>query len=142
VHFLAFTYRTVPAALAKYPLEVQQQQLLLSKQRASQHQALPHSAPPLPSHHSPQPTPSQHWDQHQNQFFPVQTPYAFAGSSQQGEVQISELGVGSTVQISDPPRYGVIKWIGELPNIQGPVAGVELVSSPSYAVTNYTSDYV
>jgi len=101
--------------------------LLLSKQRASQHQALPHSAPPLPSHHRPQPTPSHYWDQHQNQFFPAQTPYAFTGSSQQGEVQLSELGVGSTVQISDPPRYGVIKWIGELPNIQGPMAGVELV---------------
>ena len=46
---------------------------------------------------------------------------------QQG-VQLGELGIGSLVQIGDPPRYGVIRWIGELPNIQGYVAGVELVS--------------
>ncbi len=33
------------------------------------------------------------------------------------------------VQVSDPPRYGVIRWIGELPAVQGPIAGVELVST-------------
>ena len=105
----------------------------MSALRASQNQAPPHSAPLHPSPHpSPQPTPSQHGDPHQNQFFQDQAPYAFTGSSQQGELQSGELGIGSTVQISDPPRYGVIKWIGELPNIQGHVAGVELVSSASY----------
>jgi len=93
-------------------------------QRASQHQALPHS---VPLHPSPQPTPPQQWDPNQNQFFTDQAPYAFSGSSQQGEVLPGKLGVGSTVQISDPPRYGVIRWIGELPNFQGYVAGVELV---------------
>ena len=103
-------------------------------QRASQH---PHSASLQPSPHpSSQPTPPQPWDPHQNQFFPDQAPFAFASSSQQGQVQLGELGVGSTVQISDPPRYGVIKWLGELPNIQGVVAGVELVSSPSCVVMN------
>jgi len=45
------------------------------------------------------------------------------------------LGIGSTVQMSDPPRYGVIKWMGGLPNIQGLVAGVELVSSPVSVAT-------
>ena len=50
-----------------------------------------------------------------------------APTPQQG-VQLGELGVGSAVQVSDPPRYGVVRWIGELPNIQGIMAGVELVS--------------
>lgn len=112
-------------------------------QQASHHPAVPRSAPPQPSPRpSPQPIPSQQWDPHQNQFFPDQAPYAFTSSSQQGEVQLGELGVGSTVQISDPPRYGVIKWLGELPNIQGVVAGVELVSLQRYAVTNQTLVYI
>ena len=51
----------------------------------------------------------------------------YASPPQQG-VQHSELDVGSAVQVSDLPRYGVIRWIGEVPNIQGYVAGVELVS--------------
>ena len=38
-----------------------------------------------------------------------------------------QFSIGSTVQISEPPRYGVIRWIGELREIQGLVAGVELV---------------
>ena len=50
------------------------------------------------------------------------------GPPPQPRVQLAELDVGSCVQISDPPQYGVIRWIGELPNIQGYVAGVELVS--------------
>ena len=38
--------------------------------------------------------------------------------------------MGSTVQLlSNPPRYGVIQWIGTLPGItEDRVAGVELVS--------------
>jgi hypothetical protein len=40
---------------------------------------------------------------------------------------------GSRVQIpcnspSEPFRYGVIRWIGDVPAIQGLVAGIELVS--------------
>ena len=102
-------------------------------ERASQNEAPPRSAPLYPSPcPSPQPTPSQHWDPHQNLFFADQAPYAFIDSSQQHGVLPVELGVGFTVQISDLPRYGVIKWMGELPNVQGLVAGVELVSSASY----------
>ena len=53
----------------------------------------------------------------------------YASPPQQG-VQHGELDVGSAVQVhvSDLLRYGVIRWIGELPNIHGWVAGVELVS--------------
>ena len=38
------------------------------------------------------------------------------------------LGIGSIVQVSDPPRYGVLRWIGELPDVNGATAGVEMVS--------------
>ena len=54
----------------------------------------------------------------------AQVPFAYVPSPQQ-EVY---LGIGSAVQVSDPPRYGVIRWTGELPGIQGVIAGVELVS--------------
>ena len=40
---------------------------------------------------------------------------------------LHQFSIGSTVQLSDPPRYGVIRWIGELREIQGLVAGMELV---------------
>lgn len=50
------------------------------------------------------------------------------GSSQQGRIHLHELGLGLAVQISAVSQYAVIRWIGELPRIQGPVAGVELVS--------------
>ena len=36
--------------------------------------------------------------------------------------------ISSMVQVSDPPRYGVLRWIGELPDVGGAVAGVEMVS--------------
>ena len=40
-----------------------------------------------------------------------------------------QFSIGSTVELqSEPPRYGVMKWIGSIPNIQGRIAGVELVS--------------
>ena len=46
------------------------------------------------------------------------------------------LGVGSRIQIAtsipnEPFKYGVIRWIGEVLQIQGPVAGIELVSNHS-----------
>lgn len=41
----------------------------------------------------------------------------------------------STVQILNPPRYGVIRWVGELPNTKGVIAGVELVSTGESACT-------
>ena len=34
---------------------------------------------------------------------------------------------GSLVQFGNPPCYGVIKWIGSLPEIDGIMAGVEVV---------------
>ena len=50
------------------------------------------------------------------------------------------LSIGSTVQLTafsstnqdgppPPPRYGVIRWVGELPSMQGTFAGLELVCS-------------
>ena len=43
-----------------------------------------------------------------------------------------DLGVGSTVQLATtdpitPQRYGVIGWIGCVAQVQGPIAGIELV---------------
>ena len=93
---------------------------------------LPHSSLAAPPQPNPQPISSQQLDPpHPDHFSadPVgaQGSVAFTPPPQQG-VQRGELDVGSAVQVSDPPRYGVIRWIGELPNIQGYVAGVELVS--------------
>ena len=88
---------------------------------------------PAPSHQSapPQPNPQQldppHFDHFSSGPPETQVPLAYVPQPQQG-VQLGELSVGSAVQISDPPKYGVIRWLGELPNIQGIVAGVELVS--------------
>ena len=38
------------------------------------------------------------------------------------------LEVGSMIQYGNPPRYGMIKWIGHLPRAVSLVAGVEMVS--------------
>ena len=93
---------------------------------------LPHSSLSAPPQPNLRPVPSQELDPpHQDHFsadsLRAQVPVAYTPQPQQG-VQLGELSVGSAVQISDPPRYGVIRWIGELPNIHGYVAGVELVS--------------
>lgn len=37
------------------------------------------------------------------------------------------LKVGSVIQYGDPVEYGVIKWIGNLPDEEGLYAGVEMV---------------
>lgn len=37
------------------------------------------------------------------------------------------LEVGSMVEMNDPPIFGVIRWIGQIPGISEPVAGIELV---------------
>ena len=100
---------------------------------------LPHSSLSAPPQPNPQPVPSQQLDPpHPDHFSadPVgaQGTVAYAPPPQQGKVQLAELDVGSAVQVSDPPRYGVIRWIGELPNIQGYVAGVELVSQKGCSV--------
>ena len=93
---------------------------------------LPHSSLSAPPQPNPQPISSQQLDPpHLDHFSadPVgaQVPVAYALRPQL-RVQLAELGIGSCVQISDPPRYGVIRWIGELPPIQGYVAGLELVN--------------
>uniref|UniRef100_A0AAR2KIU1 ubiquitinyl hydrolase 1 n=1 Tax=Pygocentrus nattereri TaxID=42514 RepID=A0AAR2KIU1_PYGNA len=36
------------------------------------------------------------------------------------------LEVGSMVEMNDPPIFGVIQWIGQIPGISEPVAGIEL----------------
>ena len=38
------------------------------------------------------------------------------------------LEVGSAVELVDPPRYGIIRWIGKFPGVNTDIAGVELVS--------------
>lgn len=90
-----------------------------------------HLHPASSRHSPPQPNPQQsdppHFDHFSSGPQGTEGTVAYAPQCQQ-EVQLGELDIGSTVQISDPPQYGVIKWIGELPNIQGYVAGVELVS--------------
>ena len=54
-------------------------------------------------------------------------------AKQQGSPQpFPTLDIGSTIQVSDPPRYGVIRWIGTLQSVQGLFAGIELVSIISY----------
>ena len=62
-------------------------------------------------------------------------------SSPSQRSQFQPLDIGSPIQIpSDeyehPLRYGVIRWIGELPGVQGPVAGVELVSCRCSGILN------
>ena len=47
-----------------------------------------------------------------------------------GSLVQPSLLIGSMVQVSDPPRYGVLQWIGELPDMKGVIAGVEMVSLP------------
>ena len=46
------------------------------------------------------------------------------------EVPLLQLGVGSAVIVFNinPPIYGIIRWIGTMPQVKGYIAGVELVS--------------
>ncbi len=39
----------------------------------------------------------------------------------------SQLVVGSRVQFGDPPQYGTIRWMGNVPQVIGIIAGVEMV---------------
>ena len=51
-------------------------------------------------------------------------------SRQKAEVR-TEFEVGDTVKVergSSSPWYGVIKWIGEIPNVPKLTAGIEMVS--------------
>ena len=41
--------------------------------------------------------------------------------------QAGELSIGCVVQVDDPPRYGVLQWIGTFPGSDEMRAGIELV---------------
>ena len=46
---------------------------------------------------------------------------------------VMPLRIGSRIQLptntpDEPFKYGLIRWIGEVPQIQGPITGIELVS--------------
>ena len=57
------------------------------------------------------------------------------GIPQQGDwvARLRVLGVGSAVMVhnADPLMYGVIRWIGTIPQVKGCIAGVELVGDTS-----------
>ena len=58
--------------------------------------------------------------------------------SRQGD-WMQHVGVGSTVMVPNinPPMYGIIRWIGTMPQVQGYVAGVELVSGVYIYIQRY-----
>ena len=39
-----------------------------------------------------------------------------------------KLAVGSAIQYGDPPKYGVIKWLGKFPQGERMYGGIEMVS--------------
>ena len=54
--------------------------------------------------------------------------YFLPRSATSPSVLMSQLRVGSQVElIKDPSVTGVIRWIGNLPDINGDIAGIELV---------------
>ncbi len=48
---------------------------------------------------------------------------------QEAETAFQAVDLGSTVQVGEPPRYGVVKWLGMFPGGSEPMAGIELVRS-------------
>ena len=116
-------YQPEPSHASHYAAQPPQQ----AQHHPQPQQPFPPSQPALPQPVSSQQLDPPHLDHFSADPVRAQVPLAYAPSPQQG-VQHGELSVGSAVQISDPPRYGVIRWIGELPNFKGYVAGVELVS--------------
>ena len=38
------------------------------------------------------------------------------------------ISINSPVQVDDPPKYGVVKWLGSFPGSDERLAGIELVS--------------
>ena len=62
---------------------------------------------------------------------PVLWPQIFASADTSSNLMYS-LDVGSLIQLSssnpnNPPRYGIIRWMGTPSGIEGIIAGVELV---------------
>ena len=101
-----------------------------SNQQAPYYQA-PSQQMPYQQKHTPQQLPDVHIDA----IAVAYTPNVPAHASHHQVYR--SLSIGSTVQITalcsthqdglPPTRYGVIRWIGELPGVQGPIAGIELV---------------
>ena len=55
-----------------------------------------------------------------------------SGANASPSASCSQFAIGSKVVVKNaygPPMYGVLKWLGQLPNIKGEYAGVELVSN-------------
>ncbi len=74
---------------------------------------------------SPSSQPRQH--QNPNSQHGREQPNARVGNSNP-----YNLGIGSPVQVmstnpNEPPRYGVIRWIGPMSGVEGTIAGVEMV---------------
>ena len=97
------------------------EQQLYEQQQRQQHYGLPPTQPPYDSNQHPVPN-SQKLAPSNVQ--PGMTAKVVAPQ----ETVLHSFSMGSNVQFSDPPRYGVIQWIGTLPDIEGCIAGVELVS--------------
>ena len=77
----------------------------------------------------------QQWQSNQQGAIQPAQQEVFASTVPPGsDVMINpNLGIGSRIQLptntpNEPYKYGVIRWIGEMPGVQGPVAGIELVS--------------
>ena len=90
-------------------------------------------APPGPQtqygHEHPQPGVQLQGVQGLSQFHSGQSGEGGTAMAYASEEILHQFTMCSTVEtLSDPPRYGVIRWIGSIPNIQGRIAGVELVS--------------
>ena len=100
------------------------------------HHQHPHEAPPPQANLQPE---SQYDARHNQQQTgqgthhpPQQQSPQYAASV--GATNSFNLVVGSAVQLAttdsnDRPHYGVIKWMGSVPGVQGQVAGIELVST-------------
>jgi len=107
--------------------------------------------PQQPSHHTqqpfqqPQPPPYQ---QYPDAGMPLSSgeTVAIVASSTDNQLQVHRsLSEGSTVQLvtfggagSQQPRYGVIRWVGEITGVMGTIAGIEL-EEPMEGCTDGTS---
>lgn len=105
-------------------------------QQSSNQQAAYYQTPPQQIPYQQKQTPHQLPDVHIRDNTVAYAPNVPAHASQHQVYR--SLSIGSTVQLTafsstiqdgppPPPRYGVIRWVGELPGVQGPIAGIELV---------------
>ena len=105
-------------------------------QQSSNQQAAYYQKPPQQIPYQQKQTPHQLPDVHIRDNTVAYAPNVPAHASQHQVYR--SLSIGSTVQLTafsstiqdgppPPPRYGVIRWVGELPGVQGPIAGIELV---------------